>query len=116
VRLPKRRSEPAGRALLVGGYVRDALLGLDPKDADIEVYGIEAAALRKLLNRLGPCKLRRRKFRVYKLVWHETTSATNSTCRCRAATARWAAVIAVLKWKAIRQPRWKTRRAVVTSR
>jgi tRNA nucleotidyltransferase (CCA-adding enzyme) len=60
-----------GRALLVGGYVRDALLGLDPKDADIEVYGIEAAALRKLLNRLGRVNCVGESFRVYKLVWHE---------------------------------------------
>jgi tRNA nucleotidyltransferase (CCA-adding enzyme) len=60
-----------GRALLVGGYVRDASLGLDPKDADIEVYGIEAAALRKLLNRLGRVNCVGESFRVYKLVWHE---------------------------------------------
>src|SRR5690348_15862071 len=33
-----------GRALLVGCYVRDLLLGLAPKDADLEVYGIEAEA------------------------------------------------------------------------
>ncbi|HEX8234506.1 MAG TPA: hypothetical protein VF600_00970 [Abditibacteriaceae bacterium] len=61
-----------GRALLVGGYVRDALLGLDPKDADVEIYGIEAAALRKLLNRLGRVNCVGESFRVYKLVWHES--------------------------------------------
>lgn len=31
----------APRALLVGGYVRDVLLGGKPKDADIEVYGVD---------------------------------------------------------------------------
>ncbi|HEY2090146.1 MAG TPA: HD domain-containing protein [Mycobacterium sp.] len=29
-----------GRAMLVGGYVRDALMRIDSKDIDIEVYGI----------------------------------------------------------------------------
>lgn len=40
-----------GRALLVGGCVRDGLLGIATKDVDIEVYGLEAeqveAELRK---------------------------------------------------------------------
>ncbi len=31
-----------GRALLVGGSVRDGLLGIKAKDVDIEVYGLEA--------------------------------------------------------------------------
>ena len=31
-----------GRALLVGGCVRDALLGHKSKDFDIEVYGLSA--------------------------------------------------------------------------
>ena len=29
-----------GRAVLVGGYVRDRLLGLDSKDYDVEIYGL----------------------------------------------------------------------------
>src|ERR1700682_818445 len=29
-----------GRALLVGGCVRDALMGREPKDWDLEVYGV----------------------------------------------------------------------------
>ncbi len=39
-----------GRALLVGGCVRDALLGERPKDVDIEVYGLPAAILKKTLS------------------------------------------------------------------
>ncbi len=42
-----------GRAFFVGGYVRDMLLGLDCKDIDIEVYGIEPARLREELSVLG---------------------------------------------------------------
>ena len=39
-----------GNARLVGGCVRDAVLGLRSADLDIEVYGIEAAALIELLS------------------------------------------------------------------
>ncbi|MCA9471999.1 MAG: HD domain-containing protein [Nitrospirales bacterium] len=38
-----------GRALFVGGCVRDALLGLAAKDLDIEVYGVSPESLRALL-------------------------------------------------------------------
>lgn len=38
-----------GRALLVGGCVRDELLGLKPKDFDIECFGISAADLQAAL-------------------------------------------------------------------
>src|SRR5687767_14609631 len=62
--------EQGGRALLVGGYVRDELLGLAPKDADIEVYGIEASILREMLRRFGRVDCVGVSFRVYKLVWH----------------------------------------------
>ena len=59
-----------GRALLVGGYVRDELLGRAPKDADIEVYGLEAPELRATLETLGRVDCVGESFRVYKLVWH----------------------------------------------
>lgn len=62
--------EHDGRALLVGGYVRDELLGLKPKDADLEVYGIEAGVLRQLLRKFGRVDCVGESFRVYKLVWH----------------------------------------------
>jgi len=35
--------DAGGRALLVGGCVRDVLMGQQPKDWDLEVYGIEPA-------------------------------------------------------------------------
>ena len=38
-----------GRALLVGGCIRDELLGRSPKDFDIECFGISAADLRAAL-------------------------------------------------------------------
>ena len=39
-----------GQALLAGGCVRDAVLGLPVKDLDIEVYGIPPARLREILS------------------------------------------------------------------
>ncbi|MGB0911783.1 MAG: polynucleotide adenylyltransferase, partial [Nitrospirales bacterium] len=41
--------QAGGRALFVGGCVRDAILGIPSKDFDIEVYGIAAARLKQLL-------------------------------------------------------------------
>jgi tRNA nucleotidyltransferase (CCA-adding enzyme) len=41
--------DAGGRALLVGGSVRDEFLGLDAKDLDVEVYGIEPDRLEALL-------------------------------------------------------------------
>ena len=42
-----------GRAYYVGGYVRDKLLNIENKDIDIEVHGIEASALTRILDSLG---------------------------------------------------------------
>lgn len=56
-----------GRALLVGGCVRDQLMGAQPKDWDLEVYGIQAARLRELLDRFGPVNVVGEAFTVYKL-------------------------------------------------
>lgn len=59
-----------GRALLVGGCVRDELMGKQPKDWDIEVYGIAPQRLRDLLDRFGPVNLVGEAFTVYKLGAH----------------------------------------------
>src|SRR6266849_4778981 len=56
-----------GRALLVGGCVRDELMGRPPKDWDLEVYGIDPAALRELLDRFGSVSVVGEAFTVYKL-------------------------------------------------
>ncbi len=42
-----------GRALVVGGWVRDRLLGLDPKDVDLEVSGLPARDLERVLSTFG---------------------------------------------------------------
>ena len=56
-----------GRALIVGGWVRDRLMGRDSKDVDLEAYGIEAARLRALLERVGRVETVGESFQVYKL-------------------------------------------------
>src|SRR5690242_10948251 len=59
-----------GRALLVGGCVRDELMGRRPKDWDVEVYGIEPAQLRKTLDQFGKVNVVGEAFTVYKLGPH----------------------------------------------
>jgi tRNA nucleotidyltransferase (CCA-adding enzyme) len=56
-----------GRALLVGGCVRDALMACSPKDWDVEVYGVEPARLRELLDQTGSVNVVGEAFTVYKL-------------------------------------------------
>jgi tRNA nucleotidyltransferase (CCA-adding enzyme) len=56
-----------GRPRLVGGCVRDWLLGLEPKDFDIEVYGLDYEALGRALAPFGPTDLVGRSFGVLKV-------------------------------------------------
>ncbi len=56
-----------GRALLVGGCVRDMLMGTEPKDWDLEVYHLEPAKLREILDRFPPVNVVGEAFTVYKL-------------------------------------------------
>src|SRR6185503_1598888 len=62
--------DEGGRALLVGGCVRDELMGQRPKDWDLEVYGIQPARLRELLDTFGPVNVVGEAFTVYKLGPH----------------------------------------------
>jgi len=59
--------DAGGRALLVGGCVRDALMRIAPKDWDLEVYGVAPERLRKILDRFGPVNVVGEAFTVYKL-------------------------------------------------
>jgi len=56
-----------GRALIVGGAIRDALMVIDPKDIDIEVYGIEADALQVILSQFGEVNLVGAAFGIFKV-------------------------------------------------
>lgn len=59
--------DAGGRALLVGGCVRDALMGAQPKDWDLEVYGVAPERLREILDQFGPVNVVGEAFTVYKL-------------------------------------------------
>ena len=65
--LARAAREAGGRALLVGGCVRDALMGVQPKDWDVEIYGIAPEQLREVLDRFGPVNVVGEAFTVYKL-------------------------------------------------
>lgn len=56
-----------GRALLVGGAVRDLLLGLTIKDLDIEVHGLTLEQLEAVLKKFGPVSLVGKVFGVLRL-------------------------------------------------
>jgi len=56
-----------GRALLVGGCVRDEILGRAPKDLDLEVFGVTASDLHGLLQQFGRVDLVGESFAVYKV-------------------------------------------------
>jgi tRNA nucleotidyltransferase (CCA-adding enzyme) len=59
--------ELGGRALVVGGWVRDRLLGLNSKDLDLEVFGIPANELPVLLAPFGRVEAIGQSFPVYKI-------------------------------------------------
>ena len=58
-----------GRAVLVGGWVRDRLHGFESKDFDIEVYGLDAHRLRSVLESIARVNTVGEHFSVYKLVF-----------------------------------------------
>jgi tRNA nucleotidyltransferase (CCA-adding enzyme) len=67
IAIARRVRDAGGRALIVGGWVRDRLLGRSSKDVDLEVYGIPAARLRELLSAFGTVNTVGESFTVYKV-------------------------------------------------
>jgi len=75
--LPKKITELAqavksagGTAMLVGGCVRDELMSIEPKDWDLEVYGIQPEKLREILDSFGEVNVVGEAFTVYKIGSH----------------------------------------------
>jgi tRNA nucleotidyltransferase (CCA-adding enzyme) len=56
-----------GRALAVGGWVRDRLRGVPSKDLDVEVFGLPPSRLIEVLRTLGRVEAVGQSFPVYKL-------------------------------------------------
>jgi len=67
LRIAEHIAARGGRALLVGGYVRDQLLGQESKDLDLEVFGLDLAALEGALAAFGPVSLVGRSFGVLRV-------------------------------------------------
>jgi tRNA nucleotidyltransferase (CCA-adding enzyme) len=59
--------DAGGRALIVGGWVRDRLLGFESQDIDLEVFGVPGDRLRTLLESFGRVDAVGDSFQVYKL-------------------------------------------------
>jgi tRNA nucleotidyltransferase (CCA-adding enzyme) len=60
--------DAGGRALIVGGWVRDKLLGLpDSSNVDLEVFGVPGDRLRPLLETFGRVEAVGESFQVYKI-------------------------------------------------
>jgi len=67
IKLAKLVKDSGGRAMLVGGCVRDELMNAEPKDFDVEVYGIEPKKLKEILENLGKVDVVGEAFTVYKI-------------------------------------------------
>ena len=67
-RIAEAAAAAGGRALVVGGWVRDRLRGYSSKDIDIEVFGITEQQLPALLAPIGRVEPVGQSFPVYKVV------------------------------------------------
>jgi len=67
IKLAEIIKQNGGRAMLIGGCVRDELMGIEPKDFDVEVYSIEPPKLREILDSFGKVDAVGEAFTVYKL-------------------------------------------------
>ena len=67
-RIAEAAAAAGGRALVVGGWVRDRLRGCPSKDIDIEVFGITEQQLPALLAPIGRVEPVGQSFPVYKVV------------------------------------------------
>jgi tRNA nucleotidyltransferase (CCA-adding enzyme) len=59
--------DAGGRALIVGGWTRDRLMGRVSKDVDVEVFGVPEDSLRPILETVGRVERVGESFQVYKV-------------------------------------------------
>ena len=67
INVAKAIHDAGGRALIVGGWVRNRLLGVESPDIDIEVFSIPADGLRTILSEFGRVEEVGASFQVFKL-------------------------------------------------
>src|SRR5437870_2928439 len=78
LRLCEAVRDAGGQAMLVGGTVRDRLLGIESKDLDVEVYRLEPWRLREVLQQLGRVNTVGEHFSVYKLIFYRRPESDSS--------------------------------------
>ena len=66
-RIARMAEKAGGRVYFVGGFVRDSVMGRESKDVDIEIHGMTADAVRKMLGEIGPWKEMGASFGVFAL-------------------------------------------------
>ena len=66
-RIAELAAQNGGRAYYVGGFVRDSILGIDSKDVDIEVHGLDPSVLAGILEQIGEPLTFGKSFGVYSL-------------------------------------------------
>ena len=69
--IANRVKDAGGRTFYVGGLVRDKILGIDNKDIDIEIHGIEPERLYEILGEIGEPLSFGESFGVYSLKGHD---------------------------------------------
>lgn len=67
LRIAKKIQVAGGESFLVGGCVRDSLLGIKPKDFDVEVFGLDLETLMSILSEFGEVDQVGRSFGILKL-------------------------------------------------
>jgi len=63
--IAKEVDKIGGHTYFVGGYVRDAFLGIESKDVDIEVFGVTPEKIEEILLKFGSIKEMGKSFGVY---------------------------------------------------
>lgn len=63
--IAKRVEDKQGRAYFVGGYVRDRIMGIESKDIDVEVHGINEKDFKNILSEYGEVSEIGKSFGVY---------------------------------------------------
>lgn len=66
-RLAAEVKQAGGNAYFVGGFVRDAVMGRENKDIDVEIHGLTPPQLEEILDRLGERTVMGASFGVYGL-------------------------------------------------
>lgn len=66
-KIAKKIQEKGGRIYYVGGYVRDKELGIENKDIDVEMYGIDFEEITSILSEFGKIDLVGASFGIYKI-------------------------------------------------